>query len=262
MPTKRHLSRDQKTRRDGKIDRARYENWGAGVPNHPTLPGSALVALQYRAAVLELENAVRKNIRIHDRVLELGCGTGRHTSSLARTSEFVVGLDYASSVLLALRTCGDWGKSVYPILADMACTPFPDQCFDAVLTTTTLSYVDPKQIQHEISRLLRDGGTLIVLDSLRHNPLYQLNRRISCIRGRRTISTVRRIPGFKLIRELSDEFQYSSVQYFGHSLMIFPILRLFFDDDISTRFCEALDRRLPDWMAFKFVLTAKGFQKT
>ena len=246
---------------DRERDRQRYEVAGGRVPNHPDLMASELLPLEYRPAVVEFERVVKNYVSSESRVIELGCGTGRHTSALVKSSRFVVGIDYALSALLALQSCGAWGPQVHLAQADIAAVPMPDSSFSVVVCTSSLSYADPVQLIGEIRRLLSSDGTLIVIDALRHNPIYKLNRFVALFRGDRTFTSLRRIPSLKTIASLTKYFGNSEVHFFGHSLFIMPLLKIFCSLERSLQISMKLDRRLPRWMAFRFVLVATELEK-
>ena len=65
-----------------------------------------------------------------------------------------------------------------------------------------------KSVNQEIFRLLKYGGNLLILDSLNHNLAYKMNRRLHYYRGRRTKSTLNRVPDKKRIISLSKKFSY------------------------------------------------------
>lgn len=96
-----------------------------------------------------------------ERILDIGCGTGRLTAELARRAPglFVVGLDRSATMLgEALRHFGDGAQFVH---ADAAALPFRGP-FDAVFSTATFHWVpDHERLFAEIYRVLRPGGRLV-----------------------------------------------------------------------------------------------------
>jgi SAM-dependent methyltransferase len=95
------------------------------------------------------------------RVLDVGCGDGRHILEAARRGCFAVGLDYDPDELakarLRLR-----GLRVDLVAADASRLPFRDCTFDAVICTETLEHLrDDEGAMREIARTLVDGGTLL-----------------------------------------------------------------------------------------------------
>jgi ubiquinone/menaquinone biosynthesis C-methylase UbiE len=95
------------------------------------------------------------------RVVDVGCGDGRHILEAARRGCFAVGLDYDASALRdARQRLG--AQPVDLIAGDATRLPFRDDAFDAVICTETLEHLpDDAGAIGEIARVLRGGGTLL-----------------------------------------------------------------------------------------------------
>ncbi len=104
------------------------------------------------------------------RVLDLGCGQGRHTLGAAAHAEVVsVGVDLGFEDLLAARdamqAAPPHAGSGYPAVlqADGLSLPFPDACFDVVVCSEVLEHIpDYAAALSELNRVLRPGGKLAV----------------------------------------------------------------------------------------------------
>jgi SAM-dependent methyltransferase len=114
----------------------------------------------------------RLEIRPGSRVLDLGCGTGRHTSAVARLKQVIaIGLDInladareAKKRLLYEQELGVQGGGVWGILvADVTALPFKDDAFDCVICSEVLEHV-PRQDSaiHEATRIVRPGKDLVI----------------------------------------------------------------------------------------------------
>jgi ubiquinone/menaquinone biosynthesis C-methylase UbiE len=95
------------------------------------------------------------------RVLDVGCGDGRHILEAARRGCFAVGVDYDPGELakarLRLR-----GQRVDLVAADASRLPFRDCAFDTVICTETLEHLrDDRGAMREIARTLMAGGSLL-----------------------------------------------------------------------------------------------------
>jgi SAM-dependent methyltransferase len=106
------------------------------------------------------------------RVLDLGCGTGRHTDAVARLRHVhAIGMDisladvlkakkrllYAES--LGMHGGGPWGL----LVADVTCLPFKDDAFDCVICSEVLEHVPSQDAAiHEATRVTRPGKDLAV----------------------------------------------------------------------------------------------------
>jgi len=102
------------------------------------------------------------------RVLEVGCGAGRHVLLFARSGLDVVGTDVAQSALdftrRRLEQEGLAGARVALEQAHAAELPFPDASFDALLAWRflhVLSRDEARRCVAEAARVLRPGGSLL-----------------------------------------------------------------------------------------------------
>lgn len=97
----------------------------------------------------------------HSRVIDIGCGDGRHIVEAARCGCFAVGLDYdADELRRARERIG--AQRVDLVVGDASRLPFRDASFDAAICTETLEHLpDDAGAMREIARLLRPGGVLL-----------------------------------------------------------------------------------------------------
>jgi trans-aconitate 2-methyltransferase len=111
----------------------------------------------------------------NERILDLGCGTGRLTAELfaAMNEGLVVAVDRSESMLRQVSTQALWHRGPHPIdtaklptrihivRADGMHLPFVD-AFDAVLSTATFHWIpDHLQLFSSIYRALVPGGRLV-----------------------------------------------------------------------------------------------------
>ncbi|HEC63610.1 MAG TPA: class I SAM-dependent methyltransferase [Candidatus Acetothermia bacterium] len=100
------------------------------------------------------------------RVLDLGCGAGRHLVFLAREGFEVHGLDASAEALKISRSrLRKENLSATLVRADMRNIPYPDGTFDAVIAIASLYHgtlADLRQTLAEIQRVLRPGGMALL----------------------------------------------------------------------------------------------------
>lgn len=125
-----------------------------------------------------------------ERVLDVGCGTGAATRTLAQRvapNGRVTGMDPSGALLRITRELAEkagLGGLIELQDGDCRALPFPDASFDAVLAATTLSHVpDPDRALAEMVRVTRPGGRVGVFDvdgdlTLFAHPDRELTRRI------------------------------------------------------------------------------------
>jgi SAM-dependent methyltransferase len=95
------------------------------------------------------------------RVLDVGCGDGRHIREAAIRGCTSVGVDYDAGELAKARARLG-GRRVELIAADASHLPFREAAFDAVICTETLEHLpDDAGAIGEIARVLCHGGRLL-----------------------------------------------------------------------------------------------------
>jgi SAM-dependent methyltransferase len=130
------------------------------------------------------------------RVLDLGCGPGRHAAQLVTTGARVVGFDLSPALLSRARQ--RLPPEAHLVRGDMRRLPFRDRAFDVVLNLfTSFGYFSDDE-QHltvliEAGRTLRPGGAL-VLDYFNADKVRkELVRDEQRVMGPQSVQIVRRI---------------------------------------------------------------------
>ena len=107
-----------------------------------------------------------------DRLLDLGCGAGRHAFEALRRGARVVAFDYdevelkdVAAMAAAMGQAGDVpapGGSA-TTRGDATRLPFPDGTFDRIIAAEVLEHIpDDGAAIRELARVLRPGGTMAV----------------------------------------------------------------------------------------------------
>jgi len=107
-----------------------------------------------------------------DRVLDLGCGNGRHAYEAYRRGADVVACDadegelrVVACMTAAINEAGQAPATAHarPVAGDGTAMPFGDAVFDRVIAAEVLEHIrDDQAALHEIARVLRPGGLLAV----------------------------------------------------------------------------------------------------
>lgn len=117
----------------------------------------------------KMHRAVLSELKAPSKLLEIGFGSGHQLEMISRryhTCE-LSGIDISADMLsIAKKRLGTKAKLSVCNCEQMR---FPDRCFDFVITTDTCYFWnDPIKVLHEIKRILRPNGRLI----LAYNSIY------------------------------------------------------------------------------------------
>jgi ubiquinone/menaquinone biosynthesis C-methylase UbiE len=132
-----------------------YDCWASTYDRDP----NPLIALEERG-MLEVIGRVAGQ-----RVLDLGCGTGRYGALLSARGAMVVGVDRSLKMLEQARhkiSCSRWFALSYGPVDRLA---FADERFDLVLSALTLGHLpDLECTFREAVRVLQAGGQMALSD--------------------------------------------------------------------------------------------------
>jgi len=118
--------------------------------------------------VLLTVDLARLDVRPGARLLDAGCGEGRHCRGALERGARVVGLDLDPAGLRAAagglrRRAAEKGSLGEMVQGDTFALPFPDACFDRVICSEVMEHVhDYPAAARELARVTRPGGRLAV----------------------------------------------------------------------------------------------------
>jgi ubiquinone/menaquinone biosynthesis C-methylase UbiE len=129
----------------------------------------AMADLQDRRAAETAEHVARLlTLTGDERALDVGTGAGAFALALAPLVREVVGLDIVPELLVQARKRAT--ENAEFVEGDAEKLPFPTDSFDVVCTARTLHHIErPEVVLSEMTRVLRPGGTMLVVDQLAPN---------------------------------------------------------------------------------------------
>jgi SAM-dependent methyltransferase len=114
----------------------------------------------------------RLTVHAGDRMLDLGCGAGRHAYGALRRGAAVVALDRSADEVATVRAtfaamieAGEVPATATAtaVRGDLLDLPFPDDAFDKVIAAEVLEHIPAdERAMAEIARVLRPGGRAAV----------------------------------------------------------------------------------------------------
>jgi ubiquinone/menaquinone biosynthesis C-methylase UbiE len=129
----------------------------------------------------------------------------------------VYGVDISAATVGIAKRTAFWhgvGNSVSLMAGDCEALCFSDNCFDYVLSIGTLSCLDLSNAFSELARVLKPDGVALIVDTLGHNPLLNLNRRAKLGKGLKTEWSVKHILKLGDLRQAEHYFQKSEMHFF------------------------------------------------
>lgn len=123
---------------------------------------------------LFVEKAIKK-------ILDHGCGTGRHVKYLAEQSFYVVGSDYSLDALSTARHLTSDLNNVNLVYSEMDRIPFENYFFDAIISNHVIQHALKFQRDKafsEIDRTLRRNGFLFLRVPSTKHLVYGRGRKI------------------------------------------------------------------------------------
>lgn len=108
--------------------------------------------------------AVAQMIGPGDEVLECACGTGAISAAIAPACARLVATDYSDGMLAQARKKLAKRSNVTVEQADITALPYADDSFDVAVAGNVIHLLpDPEQALRELARVVRPGGTIILL---------------------------------------------------------------------------------------------------
>jgi ubiquinone/menaquinone biosynthesis C-methylase UbiE len=103
------------------------------------------------------------NAQAGDVVLDLGSASGHYTVEIAKKARFTIAIEYDVRDLEVISTAVAFGHQLSACRADVGYLPLASKVADKILISGTLQSVDANKILLECRRILKPGGSLVIV---------------------------------------------------------------------------------------------------
>lgn len=115
------------------------------------------------------------------RILDFGCGAGWLSKVLSSRGYHVIGIDSSSSLIKsAAKSSSEMSQFV---VGDCLNLPFGDASFDFVIGMAIFHHLDAAAAFSECQRISADGGTFMLMEPNKLNPIALLGRKITNVQS-------------------------------------------------------------------------------
>ena len=186
--------------------------------------GSNSVSFLLRQPYQYIETIIKNSSISNATCLDYCCGTGQFSVFPILSGYKVIGIDISEkSIKLAEERSIELSinhKCHFQSM-DAENLSFEDDSFDLILSYNSLTYLDLNKSYSELSRVLRNDGKLIIMDSLGHNILFNLNRMRNLNIWGPSIKSELKLLKKRDIYLGKKYFQLDSIKYFGFTTPFF-----------------------------------------
>jgi ubiquinone/menaquinone biosynthesis C-methylase UbiE len=199
--------------------------------------------------------------KVSGTILDYGCGPGSRTLKFVNDKWRLTGIDISDKSLEIARLAAERNKiQVTYLNMDCEQTTFPDNIFDLILDYGTFSSLDMKKALPELIRILKPDGILIAIETLGHNPIYNLKRYLNVLQKKRTRWAAEHIMKIQDWNNFKIYFKDFEIKYFGFLTTSSILFIKFLPENVMSKILTILER-MDDWL-IKYGLLKKLAFKT
>lgn len=188
-----------------------------------------------------LISIILKFIQSGDRVLDVGCGDGWHSSMIAEKGAIVTGIDYSERAIGFARLINP--ASTFDI-GSATTLPYPDKSFDVVTCIQVLEHLDQTSVDQalaEFKRVIKDKGRIIISVPSILRPLSKAHLRHYTIQSLRDMT--KNLDGISTLKghELSNAMSLNMRKLFENRIFFSQIFAKIFYEKIYFRYFNEVD---------------------
>lgn len=148
------------------MNKSKFHNLLYSYRNNGTPHGNLISQIYYwlRKYQETPENIIMRSINSGEKVLDMGCGEGSFVYRLSKKCKFVYGMDIADTRIKKAKKKYRKLRNIEFKIGDFdSRLPYKNDMFDTVISITSFQFCfDPYFTLHEINRILKQGGVLII----------------------------------------------------------------------------------------------------
>ena len=218
MELRKQIEKDHYNRQAEKIIQRDYDNFD--WVRYGSKKFGPILGIPFRFCEKKIQEIIDRKRERGQAVyfLDYGCGNGIHSIFPAKWGAKVYGIDISGQ---SIEIAKEWAKregverQATFLVMDCEKLEFPENFFDIVFNCGTLSCIDREKAYPEIIKVLKPNGFFISVDTLGHNPLLNLNRKIKLRRGLRTQQTFDHILRMKDVKIVGQYFNKTGTYFFN-----------------------------------------------
>jgi len=172
-------------------------------------------------------------IKKGDNVLDVGCGSGHYLVLMAKTGANITGLDYSEQMLSMSKKLLEKNniKNYELIQANALNIPKEKETYNFILSTGLLDYIeDVNKAIEEMSRVIKEGGKLLVCVPSKFSPFFLFRTKIGNIFRRKLMNAPPILSSFtkKQFKEMLEKnaFQVDKIDHVHYTMWIFLATKL------------------------------------
>ena len=185
--------------------------------------------LLLESAHLHFEKLVLEYVSVHQTgvMLDFGCGTGSRTVHLFPAGWSLIGIDISKeSINIAQSKGAATIQGTQYFVMDGEAMSFSNNKFDLIVDYGSFSSLRMDLAIPEMVRVLKPGGSIIAIETLGHNWLFNCKRKWNVFRGNRTTWAADHIMKKAEWRKMSTHFETIHIDYYGLTgLILVPLIR-------------------------------------
>ena len=194
--------------------------------------------LAIKKSAIEYSYSLLGNLK-NKSLLEIGCGSGLQTIELAKRGAKVTEIDFSEkSIELLKKTAKIEGINyVTALKMNAERMKFKAGYFDFVYIDSVLMHVDKEKVLSECSRVVKKGGKVVIVDSLKYNPFVLPYRLFSMYK--RTKPKYMTIGLFKKFKKYFSEMETKEFYLFS---VIFLFLFKIIDKEKALKLHQIIEK--------------------